>query len=143
MTGGAWEGEVQSSQDLLALIEVGNKCLADRVDVERDVVSFSGDVVGLYPALDKHQCGLEAGEVAARNHHKVKGVNYQAAILYLTSTCSQEELQKAGLSNMIPSRRSNKGTRPGEHTPELDRRGKTTCLDMPKEPRIALPEGSL
>ena len=105
-----------STEDVLNVLEDAEE------EVERlgdKVVVGSADVKALYPSLDAVTTAKICGDLVARSGVKVKGFKPEDAALYIAATHTQEEIDEAGLTNLIPKRRHHKGARPGVTSSDL------------------------
>ena len=110
----------------IAMAQESDECLSSEemiyyigeaaVNIEKDgrmVIVASQDVDGLYPNLDIADSAVICGEAVRDTKLKIEGVDYVWAGKYIALTCSPQEIDRCGLTDIVPIRRHKKGTRPG------------------------------
>ena len=113
----------RSTEEMCHAIEEVNK-----MTNIKDLVIFSTDVSGMYPALDIPVCARVAAEMWDESGLELN-LNHEELSLYLAVTVDKEKLTSLGLREVTHSRIASRGARPGITTKEiLSRDSKTKSL---------------
>ena len=84
-----------------------------------NIVHGSGDVVVLYPSLDIDVSAYEVGRHFVESGVTVQDMNVEAAIKMVKAGASVDEIERAGLSELMPVRKYVRGRAPGLNAKEL------------------------
>ena len=103
------EEECLSSEEMLYHIGEATKVIL--VD-GKNVVVASEDVDGLFPNLEIMSSAILCGNAVRATKVKFEGIDYIWASKYIAMTCSQQEIEDCGFQDIVPRRKSKKGTRP-------------------------------
>ena len=101
------------------LEKAGNKSNWRKSKEGRQIIFTSMDVVGLYPNMNIKRCAEECGQEIMESKVEYKNIDFEMAGKFIASNMTQEDIDKEGLSRIIPRRKSKFGVRPGETTQEL------------------------
>ena len=77
------------------------------------------DMVGLYPNLSIQRSAVECGKEMEETEIDYDNVDDRWEGRFIASNMSQDEIDRDGLSRMVPRRKKKCGTRPGCTTKEL------------------------
>ena len=69
--------------------------------------------------MDRNRVAKECNRRLRESNIKFEGINYKWAGKYLAMTMKEEEIEKEGLSELVPKRRYKMGSRPGITTREV------------------------
>ena len=85
----------------------------------KKVIISSMDVVALYPNLDITRSAIEVGKEIEETEIEYKNIDYELGGRFIASNLTQDEIDREGLSRIVPRRKSKFGTRPSTTTKEL------------------------
>ena len=98
---------VGGTEEMIAEVNKANDIQGDD-----DLIIGSADVVALYPSLDIGFTINKVCEVFYESSVKVEDVDYDELGLYLVLTMKPEELEELNLTDVCPTRKSNRGRPP-------------------------------
>ena len=78
------------------------------------------DVEALYPSTDVHQASKIVKDRIMKSPLKFKNIDYRWALIYVALTQTPEEQSKSDILELLPTRRSSKGTYPTIKTVHID-----------------------
>ena len=85
----------------------------------REIIITSMDVIALYPNLRIERCAEEVGREIQDTEVEYENVEYELGGKFIASNMTQADIDREGLTRIVPRRKSKFGTRPGEDTKEL------------------------
>ena len=85
----------------------------DLQDFSKPMVIIGGDVVSLYPNLDKEKIVENLDNMIRESGIKWSNVDMMEGVRYLALNWSREQVRNSNLKRIIPWRRSRKGVKPG------------------------------
>ena len=99
--------------------QLGNKMGGSKEVEGKKVIISSMDVVALYPNLDITRSAIEVGKEIEETEIEYKNIDYELGGRFIASNLTQDEIDREGLSRIVPRRKSKFGTRPSTTTKEL------------------------
>ena len=84
----------------------------NRQGLDDDCVIQSMDVKSLYPSLDIEHTIHIVCEMFEASNTDISGIDYEEIIFYIAITMDQEEIDRLGITDICPKRRSRLGRRP-------------------------------
>ena len=108
-------GEVISTEDLISKIEEYNAKIRSGEISDEELILLGIDAVALFPSLDPEQTAKEVREEFVRSEMVLDPEvwKWEELVTYVAMNHTQEEIDKLGLSQVIPRRKFAKGVRPG------------------------------
>ena len=101
------ETECENTEDLISILdEVNQEGLDD------GYIIGSMDVKSLYPSLDiKHTIQIVC-EMFEASNTDISGIDFEEIVFYIATTMDQEEIDRLGIADICPKRKSRIGRRP-------------------------------
>ena len=97
------ETECRSSEEMRAAFERYNN--EEEEEVKRECKILSMDVKALYPSMDWKEIGIAVKEMVESCEKDIQDVDWKEVGKYLATTLTKEEIEKEGLSHVIPKRK--------------------------------------
>ena len=79
----------------------------------KKVIITSMDVIALYPNLRIERCAVEVGKEIEETQVEYENIDYELGGKFIASNMTQADIDREGLTRIVPRRKSKFGTRPG------------------------------
>ena len=84
----------------------------------------SMDVEALYPSIGINRSAEIVGQMVGESRIKIENIDYETAVCFIASNSCQTQVNKWGMSQIVPRIKHKTGVRPGGTTEELSKRRK-------------------
>ena len=117
--------ECRSTEDMLSSLEDLNQELAQEMEdtnsdcSKEEIIVGSMDVKSLYPSIDIEEATQTVKRLVTKYYHTMENINAKEAARYLALALTEDRVEKLGLEEILPARKTNRGPRPGISSPEV------------------------